>query len=155
MQIQHMHILLGLNCLPFGKILIQGNNLYFGNSSNQLSSISVDLSQYATISMLSNYVQKSELYSIGTWPIPSRSSSSDLQLGFVPKFVMIICNTNNTTASVDVGFGTSGMFLAIHQLDFRKYTGNSLINGTTLDATNVRGASETASDLSYTYLAFR
>ena len=60
---------------------------------------------------------------------------------------MIICNISTSTNSVKVGFGTSGMFLAVTNLELRLYSGHSLINGITLDATNVRGSFETASDL--------
>ena len=87
-------VLYMIKLLPFGKLIVYNNQLYFGNNSNQPTAIQadVDLSSYVTNtslnSTLNGYAKTSELPVIGFG-----RSSSTINLGFQAS--VVVCYTRD------------------------------------------------------------
>ena len=117
--------------LPFGKLIIYNNQLYFGNNSNQPTAIQadVDLSNYVTNtslnSTLSSYAKTSTLPVIGFG-----RSSSTINLGF--RASVVICYTRD-----DVEAQQSDCVMAIlsynnSNIAFNFYSSYITINNTNM-----------------------
>ena len=78
--------------LQYGKIILFNNQLYYGNSSNVPTKVSVDLSQYATQSWVMTQINNIDTYVYGTLTTFRKS----VNLGFEPKFVFILSSTDDS-----------------------------------------------------------
>lgn len=78
--------------LQYGKIILFNNQLYYGNSSNVPTKVSVDLSQYATQSWVMTQINNIDTYVYGTLT----TFRNPVNLGFEPKFVFILSSTDDS-----------------------------------------------------------
>ena len=78
--------------MPFGKIIIWNNTLYFGNTSNVPTPISVDLSNYVTNTQLLSTLSPYTRYAQGTYTATGTLDIFDtrhIDLDFIPKIIYV------------------------------------------------------------------
>ena len=83
--------------LQFGKIILFNNQLYYGNSFNTPTKVSVDLSSYATQSWVSTQINNINTYVYGTLT----TFRNSVRLGFQPKFVFMLMSTDDSWSTED------------------------------------------------------
>lgn len=134
------------NILQYGKLIIYNNQLYFGNSSNQPTAITVDLSSYATTNYVStNYATKNHTHSDYA-PKANPTFTGNIHLN--SSTIRFGANSSNSLCKINIGDGDYIHFyeyeddkLEIKGSTINMATSNFLVNGTALgsDTPSVSG----------------